>query len=203
MLPPQLVDRPGPVQQVTLHKIDAEAAQALQHRRVVDKLGHGLQADQAGDVGKAAHSRLVQGVVDQVADELAVDLEEVHLQRLEVAEGRCPGAKVVQRHPHAQGPHLGDEFGGVGQVGDGGGLGHLQAQAGAQCGAGTLQLADGPAVEGAVADALARQVDAQHVQASGVGRVVHPGQHPPQHPAVDAGDQVEALGRRQEGARQD
>src|ERR1051325_8541232 len=80
-----------------LRVVDAELAHHPQHRVGLDPLGHG------GDAHGAA-----EGIVGDVAHELAVDLEEVHRQVLEVAERAHARAEIVQREAatqRAQGVH--------------------------------------------------------------------------------------------------
>ena len=190
------------MQQVALREVDAHAAQAFQHRRLVDEFGHRLHAQHLRHVGEAAHGGFVEWVVDHVAHELPVDLQKVDRQRLQIAERRRAGAEVVERHAHAHGAHLVDEDGRVGHVRHRGGLGDFQAQPGAQMRAGLGQQVECPAVERAVADRLSGQVDAEHFKRGLRGHGLHPVDGPPEHPAVDARSQVKALGGRQEGARQ-
>jgi hypothetical protein len=72
--------------------------------------------------------REVERIVEEIADELAVDLQVVDLQRLQVVEARGAGAEVVEREADAVLAHGLDERGRVGHVRDGRGLGHLEAQ---------------------------------------------------------------------------
>ena len=113
------------MQKVALCEVDANRAHAVKHFGPVDKLGHGLDAHYLGDLYKTAHSGIVQRVVDQVANELAVDFYQVHIQALEVTKRRRPRTKIVQRDAHAQGAHLVNKHARIGHVGDGGGLGDL------------------------------------------------------------------------------
>src|ERR1051326_533801 len=111
-----------------LRVVDAELAHHPQHRVGLDPLGHGGDAHGAADAADGGDHGAVDGIVGDVAHELAVDLEEVHRQVLEVAERAHARAEIVQREAatqRAQGVHEAD---GVREVVDRRGLGALEAQ---------------------------------------------------------------------------
>ena len=68
---------------------------------VGDELGDRLLAESLGDADDGLDHELVDLAVGGVLDELAVDLDVVERQVLEVVEGAEPGAEVVQREPAA------------------------------------------------------------------------------------------------------
>mmetsp|Transcript_59389 Transcript_59389/g.140279 ORF Transcript_59389/g.140279 Transcript_59389/m.140279 type:complete len:1259 (-) Transcript_59389:615-4391(-) len=196
----QGVQRFGPVHVIALGEVDTQLAQPCMQGRRADEFADGLHADHPRHVDKAAHRDLVQRIVQHIADELAVDLQQVDPQVLQIAEGRRTGAEIVQRHPDTEAPHLVDEVGSVRHMGHRRGLGDLEAQPGADLDAGPPQQLDQPALKSPVAHRLARQVDAEQRQPGGTAGRTDPGERAAQHPFVDAADQVEALRRRQEGA---
>ena len=189
------------MQQKALREIDAHLAHTGQHVGAVDILGHRLDAHDARHVDKAAHSRRVQRMLDQAADELSGDLQAVHRQHLQVAERRSAGAEIVQCHAHAHRPHPRNESGGVGQVGDGHGLGDLQAQTAAAILARCTEHFERPPMKFVVADRLSGQVDAELPHPLRAGVQAQPVERVLQHPAIDARRQLVALGRRQESTR--
>ena len=87
-------------------------------RRRLHALCDRRQAQRLGNVDEAAHRHLVQPVGHQGAHELAVDLEHIHRQRLQVRERRRAGAEIVQRDAHAQALHLRDEGRCLTELGD-------------------------------------------------------------------------------------
>src|SRR3954454_4757902 len=89
--------RPGPADVVALRAIDAEPAQELERRGVLDILGDRLLAQAPLEAHDRPHGHLVGGTRQQGRDELAVDLDDVDCQVLEVGEGAEAGAEVVQR----------------------------------------------------------------------------------------------------------
>src|ERR1044072_6418622 len=85
-----------------LRVVDAELAHHPQHRVGLDPLGHGGDAHGAADAADGGDHGAVDGIVGDVAHELAVDLEEVHRQVLEVAERAHARAEIVQREAATQ-----------------------------------------------------------------------------------------------------
>ena len=151
-------------------------------------------AERTADVADGLHDRPVHVVSGHLAHEPPVDLHEVHRQRLQVAEGRQPGAEVVQAEAAALAAQaLGERARGR-QDGDGEGLGHLEADALARD-AGARELASHELRESLVVDRALREVDAHPVRAAGLGE---PLQGAAQHPAIDARGEAVALGHRHE-----
>src|SRR5947209_14170992 len=93
----QVSDRLGTAEVVALAIVDPEIAQQLDGGGPSDKLRHGLCAKSTGDLDDGPDNQLIGGVVDQRPDELAIDLEVVELEVLQVIERRESGAEVVER----------------------------------------------------------------------------------------------------------
>src|SRR3954451_12061604 len=87
---------------VALRVVDAELAHHPKHRLGLDPLGHGRNAHRAAHPADRGNHGAVDRVAGEVAHELAVDLEEVHRQVFEVAEGANPRPEVVQREAAAE-----------------------------------------------------------------------------------------------------
>ena len=87
----------------SLREVDPVLAQDLDRLVVADELGDRLAAEAAGDLDQGADDELVGLGVGQVLDELAVDLQVVELEVLEVVEGGEAGAEVVEREAAARG----------------------------------------------------------------------------------------------------
>ena len=97
---------------------------------VADELGDRALAHAAGELDDGADHEPVGGVGGAVADELAVDLDEVEGQVLEVVEGAEARAEVVQGEAAAELAELLGEAARGGDVVDRGGLGDLEDQLG-------------------------------------------------------------------------
>src|ERR1700736_867050 len=80
-----------------LRKIHTDAFQLIQHRFGLDALGHGRDTQRPAYLADGLDHAPVHGVLGDMADELAIDLEVVHRQRLEVHERRQSTAEVIQR----------------------------------------------------------------------------------------------------------
>ena len=65
-----------------------------------------------------------------MTDELPVDLDEIDRQRLQIHEGREPGAEVIERELTAARLQLAHEVGDAGEARHRGRLGDLEAQGG-------------------------------------------------------------------------
>ncbi len=87
----------GAAEVEALGHVDAVLAQHLGGRVVLDELGDRRLAEAAGDLDDRLHGELVGVVAGHVADEVAVDLDQVEGQVLEVVEGAEAGAVVVDR----------------------------------------------------------------------------------------------------------
>ena len=95
---------------------------------VGDELGDRLFAEASGDADDGLDHELVDVSAGGVLDEFAVDLDVVEWQVLEVVEGAEAGAEVIEREAAAEVAQVLREGLGVGDVGDGGGLGDLEDQ---------------------------------------------------------------------------
>ena len=121
------VDRTTQV--VALGHVDAVLAQHLRRDVVLHVLGDRRLAEAAGDLHDRLNRKLVGIAVGHVADEGAVDLDQVEGDALQVVEGPEAGAVVVDRDLAAE---LGDAVGKAGGrfvVVDGRGLGDLEGAA--------------------------------------------------------------------------
>src|SRR5690606_20380635 len=87
---------------VALGVVDAEIFEAFQDCYVFDVFGDGLDAHHVRDVPDGADDGPVDTVVNDVADEAAVDLQEINVQVSEVGEGVQAGAELAERHPAAE-----------------------------------------------------------------------------------------------------
>src|SRR3954447_4477152 len=95
-------DRCGTSDVVPLGVVDAELAHRLQRVGVGHELRQGWRSQASGDGDDRLDDEPVGGVVAQAADELAVDLEQVEAEVLEVGERREARAEVVERQATAQ-----------------------------------------------------------------------------------------------------
>src|SRR5829696_7196687 len=89
--------RRGLADVVALRVVDAERRQQLERLLVADHLRDRALAEAARDVHDGLDHELVRAVAEAGAHELAVDLEVVERQVLEVVEARERGAEVVER----------------------------------------------------------------------------------------------------------
>src|SRR5579859_6521977 len=69
-----------------LREIDPDALELIEHRLRLHALGHRRDAERAADAADGLDHAAVDRILGDVADELAVDLEEVHRQRLQIKE---------------------------------------------------------------------------------------------------------------------
>ena len=99
-----------------------------ERRLVADELGDRALAHAPRELDDGADHQAVGGVGGAVAHELAVDLDEVEGQVLEVVEGAEARPEVVQREAAAELAELLGEGARRGDVVDRGGLGDLEDQ---------------------------------------------------------------------------
>src|SRR5882672_10628045 len=111
---------------VALGVIDAYAGEHLDDLRVLGEFCDGLLAGQMADLVDRAHHLPVDRVVQDLAHEAAVDLEEIDREVLEVTEGRQAGAEIIEREFAPQLLERLDEAVGLRETGDRGGLGDLE-----------------------------------------------------------------------------
>src|SRR5690242_10827059 len=140
------------------------------------------------------HHLAIDGVVQDLAHERSVDLEEVDREVLEVAERAQAGAEVVEREAATQLAQRLDESIGLREARDRRGLGDLEADL-ARIDAALLELLDDEGQELVVAQALAREIDGTHRKLLAlVGLADQPAQRSLDDPAVDRGREAIALG---------
>ena len=142
------------------------------------------------------------GLADDAADEVAVDLEVVEGQALEVVEGAESRAEVVQREPAAAGAQPVGEGLGLLDVGDRRRLRQLEDQT-RGIDAGVRQRALDERGDPGIADRLAREVDVEHEPAARARVLGDQLDRLARDPAVDLLDQAEALGDVEERARRE
>jgi len=91
----QLADGCGCAEVVALAVVDAEAGQEADGFLVADELGDRVLAESACDADERLDDEPVGLAGGAAGDELAVDLQEVKRQVLEVVEGAEAGAEVI------------------------------------------------------------------------------------------------------------
>jgi hypothetical protein len=95
-------ERLGAPEEVPLAVVDSEVGEDVDAFLVADEFGDGVFAHAAGDLDDGGDQNPVGGVGGAVADVLAVDLEVVERQVLEVIERAEAGAEVIEREPAAE-----------------------------------------------------------------------------------------------------
>ena len=164
----------------------------------LDALGHRLQPEAFRQVDQRPHEQLVVLALVQVLHELAVDLDAVDVEHLQVAERGVAGAEVVERQlgadlaQHAAQPH------GLLDVLHRRRLGDLDGEPGGDLLVGAdaaHQLADGARIDRGQARHVHRQVQ--------VRRRAQFGQRHLHGPQVEQPHQAQLFDRRHEGARRD
>src|SRR5450755_3760298 len=178
------VKRGGTARVIPLRVVNAQVAQQCQGLVVLDELGDRLGAQPAGDVDHGPDDEPVRRRPREPLDELAVDLDAVELEVLEVVEGREPGAEVIEREPAAQLTQIVSEITGAVDVRDRGGLGELEHQPPAGNRTCLEQAPQAPSDRAGV-QGLARDVDGEgDVVALSLVLVEEP-DGPRHHPLVD------------------
>src|SRR5882762_2757211 len=115
---------------VALRVVDAENGQLTQGLVVLHPFGDRRNSQHPPDLGDRIDHGAVEGAVDKIAHERAVDLEEVDGQRLEVGEGAQPRAEVVEGEAAADALQALEEMYCFREVADSRGLRHLEAHRG-------------------------------------------------------------------------
>src|SRR5690242_16019489 len=146
---------------IALRVIDTQRGEHLDDLGVLGEFGDGLLAGEMPDFVDRTHHLAVDGVVQDLAHERAVDLEEIDGEVLEVTERAQARAEVVEREAAAELAQRLDEAIGLREARHGGGLGDLEADL-ARIDAALLELLDDERQELVVAQALARKVDRAH-----------------------------------------
>src|SRR5688572_31877886 len=102
---------------VTLGVIHAQRGEHLDDLGVLGELGDGLLAGEMTDLVDRTHHLTVDGIVQDLAHEAAVDLEEVDGEVLEIAERGKAGAEIVEREAAAELAQRLDEAVGLAEAG--------------------------------------------------------------------------------------
>src|SRR5882762_8463535 len=76
----------GSRQIVALGEVDTELLQALERLGSLDAFGYRGNPQCSGHLGDGLDHAAIDGIGGEAADELAVDLEEIHGQALEIVE---------------------------------------------------------------------------------------------------------------------
>jgi hypothetical protein len=69
-----------------LAEVDADDAHPIENRRVLG--GHGLDPQHLADLVDGLDHRVIQAIIGDIADEVAIDLEVMDGQGLDIAKGR-------------------------------------------------------------------------------------------------------------------
>src|SRR6516162_1174099 len=67
---------PGEIK--ALHEVHPDALELLEHRRGFDAFRDRMNAESTADLAHRLHHAAIDGIVRNLTDELAVDLQEVH-----------------------------------------------------------------------------------------------------------------------------
>src|SRR5690606_18557395 len=120
--------RPRPTEQITLAVIDSERAQRLRLLLRLDHLGHRADAEIPAQPHHRLDDRAVAIDREHPLNIGAIDLDEIHRQRLQIGEGRGAGPEIVEADlvPVAA-KSLQQAFGAV-EIVDPAGLGDLEHQ---------------------------------------------------------------------------
>ena len=92
----------GPAERVALHELDAEVAQPARLLAGLDALGDDRDVHRARHRHDRPQDVAVALVLGDAGDELAVDLDRVDREALDVVQRRMAGAEVVEHQPHAE-----------------------------------------------------------------------------------------------------
>jgi hypothetical protein len=111
-----------------LRVVDAALPQPIRHVLIGDELRHGLLPHALGDSDDCFNDEPIGGIGAEATNEVAIDLEIVEGEMLQVEERAEAGAEIVQREPAAPTPQLGGETLRALNVADRGRLGQLEDQ---------------------------------------------------------------------------
>src|SRR5690606_22674541 len=114
---------------IPLRAIDAVLAQQVERARVLHEFRNDALAERAPDLYDRADETLVDGIVQQVADEAAVDLQVVDRELPQVVEGAEARSKVIEGEAAPDLAQGIDHAPGLFVVGDRRGLGDLEGDA--------------------------------------------------------------------------
>jgi len=124
-----LDDGPGHADMETLRVVDAAIAEAIRHGLIRDEFGHGLLPHASRDLYERLDDELVRGIGAKATNEVAIDLEIVEGEMLQVIERAESGAKVIQREAAPATPQFSRKRLGVVDVADRRRFGQLEDQA--------------------------------------------------------------------------
>ena len=186
----------GPAEVEALGVVDTERTQQIHGLLILHALGDRLQAEPAREPDDRADHMLVGDARARVPNELAIDLEEVHRQVLEVMEAAVAAAEVVEGEPATEMPEPLGQLDRDRGVCDQRGLSDLEHEP-RRIGPGARQLmldvGDQPCVPDRSCRDIDLHVDPARGEIGGLG----------DHPAIDVADRSVLLGRRQERGRRD
>ena len=202
----QRLDRGGgrrAAERVALHELDAEVAQPARLLARLDALGDDGDVHRARHRDDRAQDVAVALVLGDAVDELAVDLDRLDREALDVVERRVAGAEVVEHQPHAEALEVLQHGGRRGRLLHQDALGQLEPQA-LRRHAGLAQDAGELVGQRGLGELAAGEVDGQAGEVDrGVGgpaRELAAGLA--QHPAPERDDQPALLGDGDERARE-
>src|ERR1700682_512488 len=112
---------------IALGVVDAKTAQHVDDFQILGKLRDGLLSGQMADLVDGTHHFPIDGVMQNLLDEAAVDLQVVDREMLQVTERRQARTEVVERELAAQFLQSLNEAVRLGETRDGGRLGDLEA----------------------------------------------------------------------------
>src|SRR3990172_11414955 len=92
----------GLPKQMALPGIAAEPDQPAQHLLGVNTLGRGLQAERLRETQDCLDDLLILRLLQHLADEGAVDLDGVDLQRPQMVQARIAGTEIAESYAYAQ-----------------------------------------------------------------------------------------------------
>jgi len=138
-----------------------ETSEHVDDLDVFRELGDGLLAGQMTDLVDRAHHLAIDGVVQDLLHEAAVDLQKIHREMLQIAERGQAGAEIVERELAAELLQCLDETVGLREARDRRGLGDLEADLGG-VEAAAMELIDHVRQKLVIAQALAGKIDRAH-----------------------------------------
>src|SRR5664280_1444619 len=96
----EVIDRQRAAEEVSLPEVDAGVAGLGCLTQVLDALGHRCEPERLRQADDGVHDRAPSGLAE-VADEVPIDLEDVHRYAGELGQAGVAGAKVVERDLYA------------------------------------------------------------------------------------------------------
>lgn len=112
-----------------LGEIHLQGPQFQQGGIILDEFGNGLNAHDLRQLMNGCNHGAVDRVIHHITDEGSVDLEIIDWQVLEVTKGTKATAEIIQRETTAHGLQGVDKLLGLGEIGDRGRFGDLEADA--------------------------------------------------------------------------